>query len=69
MDTKYNIGDCVTLKAIVSEIHVTNKNTGPKYVLSIMDGEAGWGNAVSITERMLVAMSKDTEKWKIGEEK
>lgn len=55
MNTKYNIGDKVILKAIVNGIAVTKD--GVMYELTVFDGEAGWNNHVNIKEPMLARMN------------
>ena len=56
MNTKYNIGDKVILKAIVDSITATKD--GVMYQLTVFDGEAGWNNHVNIKEQMLVKMNR-----------
>lgn len=55
MNTKYNIGDKVILKAIVDGIAATKD--GVMYQLTVFDGEAGWNNHVNIKELMLMRMN------------
>lgn len=56
MNTKYNIGDKVILKAIVDGITATKD--GVMYQLTVFDGEAGWNSHVNIKESMLVKMNE-----------
>lgn len=56
MNTKYNIGDKVILKAIIDGISATKD--GVMYQLTVFDGAAGWNNHVSIKESLLVKMNK-----------
>lgn len=59
MNTLYNIGDKVVLKAMVDGITVTKD--GVMYQLTIFDGNAGWNNLVSIKESMLMEMNKPVD--------
>lgn len=57
MNTKYDIGDKVVLKAMVDGI-IATKN-GVVYQLTIFDGESGYNNRISIKEPMLIRMDKN----------
>ena len=59
MNSIYNIGDKVILKAIVDSITATKD--GVMYQLTVFDGEAGWNNHVNIKESMLMEMNKPVE--------
>ena len=56
MNTKYDIGDKVILKAIVDGIVATKD--GVMYQLTVFDGNSGQNNHISIKESMLVRMNK-----------
>ena len=59
MVTKYNIGDKVVVKGTIS--HIQADADGVKYVIKVLDGEAGTSNQVWITENLLSAMNEGTD--------
>ena len=59
METKFDIGQKVVVKALVDSISTTKE--GVMYYLTIFDGQSGWNNKVCIKESMLVRMNEKTE--------